>query len=71
LNRVEGKVAIVTGGAQGLGRAIAELLGSEGARVVITDLEQRGHRAAYKASEGGVRVNSVHPAFVWGPLLEE
>jgi 3(or 17)beta-hydroxysteroid dehydrogenase len=39
LNRVEGKVALVTGGAQGLGRAIAEMLSNEGARVVVTDLQ--------------------------------
>ncbi|MBA2476086.1 MAG: SDR family NAD(P)-dependent oxidoreductase, partial [Actinobacteria bacterium] len=42
---LEGKVAIVTGGAQGIGRAIAEGLGAEGARVVIADL-QRAEEAA-------------------------
>lgn len=38
--RLEGKVAIVTGGAQGMGRAIAQRYAQEGARVVIGDLRQ-------------------------------
>lgn len=36
--KIEGQVAVVTGGASGLGRASAELLASKGAKVVITDL---------------------------------
>lgn len=38
LTRFEGKVAIVTGGAMGLGAAIAHRLADEGARVFIVDL---------------------------------
>jgi 3-oxoacyl-[acyl-carrier protein] reductase len=37
--RLEGKVAVVTGGAQGIGRAIVLGLGREGAKVVVADLQ--------------------------------
>ena len=37
--RVEGKVALVTGGASGIGRGCAERLAQEGATVVVTDLQ--------------------------------
>ena len=39
MRRLEGKNAIVTGGASGLGKAIALRLAAEGARVVITDIQ--------------------------------
>jgi NAD(P)-dependent dehydrogenase (short-subunit alcohol dehydrogenase family) len=39
MNRLDGKVAVVTGGAQGIGAAIARGLTAEGAEVVIADLE--------------------------------
>ena len=41
MSRVEGKVAIVTGAASGLGLASSKKLIQEGARVVLTDINQQ------------------------------
>jgi len=46
MDRLKGRVAIVTGGAQGIGRAIAARLAQDGASVVIADLQKFDEAAA-------------------------
>ena len=54
MNLLDGKVAVVTGGAQGLGRAVAERMVAEGARVVLGDVDLAAAEAAAAELGDGV-----------------
>jgi 2-hydroxycyclohexanecarboxyl-CoA dehydrogenase len=52
--RLEGSIALVTGAAQGMGRAIAERLAAEGARVAANDIRARPELDSVVASVDGI-----------------
>ncbi|MDZ3991711.1 SDR family oxidoreductase [Pseudomonas sp. Teo4] len=56
--RVQGKVALVTGGAKGIGRASARLLVAEGAQVLISDIDSQAGEAL--ADELGAAARFIH-----------
>lgn len=61
--RVEGKIALITGAARGLGEASARMLAREGARVVITDLNEAGAKAvaaSINETQPGAAIAAVH-----------
>jgi NAD(P)-dependent dehydrogenase (short-subunit alcohol dehydrogenase family) len=61
MNRVQGRVAIVTGGSLGIGRAVCELLAKEDARVAITDvLDKEGTAIADEIRRSGGQARYEH-----------
>lgn len=64
MGRLLGKIAIVTGGARGIGRAIVEKFAREGARVTFVDNDEAGGLAAREALAAGGLTSAFLPADV-------
>lgn len=61
MNRLDGRVALVTGGASGIGKATALRLASEGASLVVTDItDEAGAGVAAQIGDAGGRAVFVH-----------
>jgi 3(or 17)beta-hydroxysteroid dehydrogenase len=77
MNRVAGKVAIITGAASGLGRADAETLVREGARVLVTDVNETAGRQVAESLNGLVpgsahfMAHDVRDEARWGEVVAE
>jgi 2-hydroxycyclohexanecarboxyl-CoA dehydrogenase len=58
MGRLEDKIAIVTGGGQGIGKAIAGKLAAEGATVVVTDLDKASAKETADALPGAIAIRA-------------
>jgi 3-oxoacyl-[acyl-carrier protein] reductase len=68
MKHMGGRVAVVTGGASGVGLGIAEVLAEEGARVVVVDVDAAaGERAAAALREAGHDALALQGNVVDGP----
>lgn len=50
--KLEGRIALVTGAGSGIGRATAILFASEGARVIVNDVNRETAEATVEAMQG-------------------
>jgi 2-hydroxycyclohexanecarboxyl-CoA dehydrogenase len=53
MGKLDGKISIVTGAGQGIGKAIAEKMGAEGATVVVTDVNEPAAKETADGIGGG------------------
>jgi 3(or 17)beta-hydroxysteroid dehydrogenase len=71
MGRMDGKVAIVTGGAMGLGEADATLMAREGARVIVTDVNRERGASVAAAIGGEYRFHDVANEGQWVELIAD
>ncbi|MBB4367117.1 NAD(P)-dependent dehydrogenase (short-subunit alcohol dehydrogenase family) [Bradyrhizobium sp. CIR18] len=71
MSDLSGKVALVTGGAQGMGLAIATRLKADGARVVISDISGTSGRAAASSDAFSFREHDVCDEEQWADVIGE
>ncbi len=69
--RVEGKVALVTGGAKGLGEADSRALAAEGARVILTDIDSQAGKSVADEIGGVFKHQDVTDAACWQEIISE
>lgn len=69
MGRLDGKVAIVTGAAKGLGEADARLLAREGATVIVADVDVAGGERVAAAIGGGFARLDVRHEAEWQALI--
>jgi len=65
--RLEGKVALITGGASGMGKVASELFASEGAKVVLTDVSDE----AGEATVAGIKTADGDAVYVHADVSKE
>jgi len=72
MDRLEGKIAIVTGAARGQGEATARLFARHGATVILTDVLAEGHQVAASIGDAARFVNmDVRDEGAWARLVEQ
>jgi len=64
MNRLQGKVALITGSGSGIGRATALLFAKEGAKVAVNDIDQKGGPETVKLIQQAGGEASFYPADV-------
>lgn len=72
MNRLKGKVAVITGAAQGMGAAHARAFIQEGAKVVLTDLnDEKGQTLASELGDNGLFIKQdVTSEADWARVIE-
>ncbi|KAG4291458.1 3-oxoacyl-(acyl-carrier-protein) reductase [Fusarium proliferatum] len=66
-SRIDGQVVLITGGAQGIGKAAANLLASKGGRIILADVD----KSKASATVQDLRSNGHEAAYVIGDALED
>lgn len=73
MGRVQGKIALVTGGGSGLGRAISIMLAKEGAKVAVSDIDEKSAaETAAMIGENAISIkHDVTSESQWQEALEK